>query len=100
MVLPPLPQFKEKIIVIAGDPVLCKGVIEALNIRKYSTIHIPNGVNAHEILSRNVPDLIILDIGLNGVDSYGILENVHLDPKLADVPLFLVSTQGLSLIHI
>lgn len=43
-------------------------------------------------LSKQVPDVIFLDINMPGVSGYEVLSYVRRDPRLRDVPVFMVTS--------
>lgn len=51
------------------------------------------GEDLFDALRGAVPDLFILDIMLDGLDGYAILERLKKSPKTADVPVIMVSAK-------
>jgi CheY-like chemotaxis protein len=43
-------------------------------------------------LSKQVPDVIFLDINMPGVSGYEVLSYIRRDPRLRDVPVFMVTS--------
>jgi CheY-like chemotaxis protein len=43
-------------------------------------------------LSKRVPDVVFLDINMPGVSGYEVLSYVRRDPRLEDVPVFMVTS--------
>lgn len=60
----------------------------------YSVVGTQTGKNALELLRRELPDLIILDIMLPEVDGLEICRTVRSDPKLAHVPIIFLTARG------
>jgi len=54
--------------------------------------------NAHqgiELIARNVPDLVLLDINLPDMDGYTVLDILKHDPKTADIPVVAISAKAM-----
>jgi CheY-like chemotaxis protein len=43
-------------------------------------------------LSKQIPDIVFLDINMPGVSGYEVLSYVRRDPRLKDVPVFMVTS--------
>ncbi len=50
-----------------------------------------DGKNALDVLKDFTPEIIILDLLLPDIDGFGVLENVKKDPRLASVPVIILS---------
>lgn len=60
----------------------------------YTVVGTQTGKNALELLRRELPDLIVLDIMLPEVDGLEICRNARADPKLAHVPIIFLTARG------
>lgn len=85
---------KEKILIIEGDGAFGEKIAEALKKDGYSTNLIKNGPEGFKGIMDTMPHLVLLDVVLEGADSYDILEKKQAEPMLAKIPVFLLSTQG------
>jgi len=50
-----------------------------------------DGVEALEIISKNAPDLILLDIMMPKMSGFEVCKRIKNDPKTADVPIIMVT---------
>ena len=87
---------KTKTIVFVEDnPVVLAAYGNQLQREGFHVESARDGLEAMKILSRLVPDLIILDLllpKLNGVD---VLKFIHSQPRLKTVPVFILSTNSI-----
>lgn len=44
--------------------------------------------------ARSKPDLVLLDITMPGMDGVAMLEQMHADPELKDVPVVMLTAEG------
>ena len=89
----------KKILVVDDNVVNLKFVDKMLKSNEeYKPVLVPSGSKALQFLSKNLPDLILLDILMPEMDGYQVLEEIRKMPKLADVPvLFLTAEEDDSL---
>ena len=52
-----------------------------------------DGVDAMALLQEHVPDVILLDIEMPRMDGYEVASHVRNDPKLADVPIIMITSR-------
>lgn len=60
--------------------------------RTVKLYHARNGVHALESLTNYTPDFIFLDINMPLMDGWECLDSIKKTPRLADVPVFMIST--------
>ena len=48
------------------------------------------------MISENIPDIILLDIVLPGIDGFEILKRIKSDPKIQKIPVIMLSNLGQS----
>jgi CheY-like chemotaxis protein len=63
----------------------------ALRLAGYEVIEARDGSAALERLREHVPDLVLLDIGLPGMDGFQVAAKIREQPGLAETPIVLVS---------
>jgi chemosensory pili system protein ChpA (sensor histidine kinase/response regulator) len=52
-----------------------------------------DGVDAMALLQEHTPDVILLDIEMPRMDGYEVASQVRNDPRLADVPLIMITSR-------
>jgi chemotaxis family two-component system response regulator Rcp1 len=86
-----------EILLVDDSPADVRLTIEALKEAKVRN-HInvaEDGESAIEFLrtpGRRLPDLILLDLNLPGIDGREVLEEIKSDPKLAIIPVVILTT--------
>jgi two-component system, OmpR family, alkaline phosphatase synthesis response regulator PhoP len=60
----------------------------------YEVLIAHNGEDALEIIAKDEPDLVILDIMLPGIDGYEVCEMVRLKPKWRNIRIIFLTAKG------
>jgi CheY-like chemotaxis protein len=84
---------QEKILIIEANSTFAENVSNSLKNNGYLTVTYNTGLEGLKAIYDR-PNLILLDITLTDVDSYDLLAKKSTDPVIRDIPLFLVSSQG------
>ncbi len=83
--------FSRKILVVDDDPDLCLGLYIRLKANSYDTCFAHDAESAVGTALAEMPDLIILDLGLPGDDGYSVMQRLSAVPELAGVPVIVVT---------
>ena len=78
---------RKKILVVEDDPLNMQLVVDLLELNGFVVLQAWDGEVALEILKGDIPDLIMLDIGLPGMDGYELFKRVRSDVRLAAVKI-------------
>ncbi len=82
------------ILIVDDDPATCHGLETLLADKGYRVIAVDNGkaglVKAAEVL----PDLVLLDFEMSGMDGLEVCKQARADPLLAEVPIVMMIPQG------
>ncbi len=62
-----------------------------LSEKGYYVFGLPSGELALKAAAKNLPDLILLDILMPGMDGFEVCAKLKADPKLADIPVIFLS---------
>ena len=72
-----------RILVVEDEQLLCDGIAEDLVLEKYTVDRCYDGAAAHEQLSVEPYDLVILDLNLPGMDGLDLLQRIRAErPEL------------------
>lgn len=63
--------------------------------RGHTVLQAENGLQGLELARRELPDLILLDIQLPGVDGYGVARALKADPRTAPIPIVAVTSYAM-----
>lgn len=80
-----------KILVIDDDQILCLGIDTRLKANHYDPCFAHDAESALSTALAEMPDLIILDIGLRGHDGYFVMQSFNAFPELANVPIIVLT---------
>ena len=83
-----------KILVIDDDQILCLGFAVRLKANYYDPCFAHDAESALSTALTEMPNLIILDIGLPGRDGYSVMQSLHAFPELADVPVIVLTARN------
>jgi DNA-binding response OmpR family regulator len=82
---------RRTVLIVDDDEDLLIIIQHALETEGFDPICSPNGVNISSILARRHPDIILLDIHMNGKDGIAICQELKKDPATAATPIIMFS---------
>ena len=71
-------------------------LVHAILADRYSVTEYETGAEALDGLTREVPDLVLLDISLPGLDGTEVLRQIRADTSLRDVPVVALTAHAMS----
>lgn len=86
-----LPERRNQILVVEDDERISKLMMNILSTGGHQAVCLGDGLQARDYLSEMVPDLVILDLMLPGVDGMELLKMIRESPATADVPVIVVT---------
>ncbi len=84
----------KKIMWVEDDKFLNDIIARKLAGEKCTLLHSFDGADAIQIITAEMPDVILLDIILPGIDGFEILRRIKLDSKIKHIPVILLSNLG------
>jgi DNA-binding response OmpR family regulator len=84
----------KKILIIDDDPHLLMGLTPRLVASSYNVVTATDAISAVSVARKEVPDLIILDLGLPGGDGFLVLERIRNLAGLAATPVIVLSARN------
>ena len=87
----------------AAGPPLVMIVDDSLTVRKitgrlmtregFDIVTAKDGLDALQLVSERVPDIILLDIEMPRMDGFEFAKNLKADPKLAHIPIIMITSR-------
>jgi len=79
----------------ADDALLIRRLLEGK--KSYRVYHAKDGLEGLALARQHLPDLIISDLTMPGIDGFGFVEELKLDPRTKDIPVVVVSAKDITL---
>ena len=79
------------LILVVDDEPSTVDVLVAILGEKYEVVPVTDGGQALEFCEHRLPDLVLLDIAMPGVDGYEVCRRLKLDARTGDVPVIFVT---------
>ncbi len=76
------------------DALLIRRLLESR--KKYRLFHAKDGWEGLSIARQKLPDLIVSDLTMPGIDGFGFVEELKLDPRTQNIPVVVVSAKDIS----
>ena len=80
-----------RVLVVDDDPLLCELLRVTLAIEGIEVTAAHHVIHAEKLLAESVPDAIVLDIGLPGVDGVFYCERLRESPRTKRLPIIAIS---------
>lgn len=77
------------------DALLIRRLLESK--KNYRMYHAKDGWEGLSIARQKLPDLIVSDLTMPGIDGFGFVEELKLDPRTKDIPIVVVSAKDITL---
>ena len=81
-----------KTMLIADDIALNLAILENIFQAEYKILKALNGRQALDLMAAEEIDIVILDIVMPEVDGFEVLETMKKDPRLADIPVIIATS--------
>ncbi|MBU4304002.1 MAG: response regulator [Candidatus Omnitrophica bacterium] len=75
-------ECKKSILVVEDNRLNMKLVVDLLGVNGFNVLQAVDGESAIEIMKTTVPDLILLDIQLPGIDGFEVLKRIKENKQL------------------
>ncbi|MBV6391609.1 MAG: Tryptophan synthase beta chain [Anaerolineales bacterium] len=79
----------------SDDALLIRRLLEGR--KNYRVYHAKDGWEGLSIARQKLPDLIVSDLTMPGIDGFGLVEELKLDPRTKDIPVVVVSAKDITI---
>ncbi|MDQ3952550.1 MAG: response regulator [Actinomycetota bacterium] len=84
----------KRVLICDDDPVILRLLEVNLELEGYDVLTANHGEEAFEIASRELPDLVILDIMMPRLDGYQTCEKLKAQPSTEQIPVVFLSAKA------
>ncbi len=84
----------KKILIVEDDKFLRELIGRKLTGEDFEIIEAVDGEEGMKKIKEEKPDLVLLDLILPGIDGFEVLAKMKVDPKIASIPVIILSNLG------
>jgi len=78
----------------SDDALLIRRLLEGR--KSYRVFHAKDGWEGLSMARQKIPDLIVADLTMPGIDGFGLVEELKLDPRTKNIPVVIVSAKDIT----
>jgi len=90
----PAEAMPPRVLVVDDDPEVAKSIEATLRRHHYQVSVVHTGVSALKEARRHMPDIIVLDVIMPGMDGLETCKQLRSDPGLVDIPILFLTALG------
>jgi CheY-like chemotaxis protein len=84
-----------KVLIAEDNPVNRELLRELLELRGYTVLEACDGQEALRLIEQTQPELMLLDIGMPGMDGFAVVRRIRENPRLAQLPVVAVTAYAM-----
>ncbi len=84
----------QTILVVDDEPILLDSLTDTLCLQGFNVLKASNGLEALDILREQLPDLILADIMMPGMNGYQFYQRVRQNPEWLRIPFIFLTAKG------
>lgn len=81
----------KKVLAVDDDPYILDALVELLQYSGYDVTTTPKGDEVFDKIQQFVPDIILLDIMLSGIDGRDICRQIKGNEQTSNIPVIMIS---------
>ncbi|MBW4519087.1 MAG: response regulator [Scytolyngbya sp. HA4215-MV1] len=82
------------ILVIEDESMIRDSLQDLLEMEGFRAIAAEDGIVGIQLAEAHLPDLILCDVNMPGIDGYGVLQALHDNPSTQSIPLIFLTAMG------
>jgi len=86
--------MSKRIVLIEDNKAVRENLTEILELSHFEVMGADNGKTGVELITRELPDLIICDIMMPELDGYGVLNQLSKNPKTSAIPFIFLTAKA------
>jgi signal transduction histidine kinase/CheY-like chemotaxis protein len=90
------PDVRRTVVVIDDDPVDLDLVEASLGPEGYSVLRATTGEHGLELVRREQPAVVLVDLLMPGLDGFAVVERLKADPATADIPVVVLTAKDMT----
>lgn len=90
-----LSVIMSKVLIVEDNELNLKLFHDLLVIQNYQVITSKDGIGVPDIVKKEHPDIILMDIQLNGISGIDIIKELKNDPTLSDIPIIAITAYAM-----
>lgn len=83
----------KKILVVDDEPGIVKLLEKRLEAHRFNVVSAQNGQEALELVENELPDLIILDVMMPGLNGYQVCHTIKSNPVTGHIPILILTAK-------
>ncbi|WKZ70129.1 MAG: response regulator [Melioribacteraceae bacterium] len=84
----------KRILIVEDEEIVRSNIAEILESENFEVIETDNGISAIKSLENSLPDLIISDIMMPGIDGYDLVKYIQSNPVTSGIPIILLTARS------
>jgi two-component system alkaline phosphatase synthesis response regulator PhoP len=85
-------EKRSYILIVDDDPDILEGIVTILESQPYRLATARDGKKCMEMITQEIPDLLILDLLMPRMDGWGVIREMRSEPRYAHVPIMVLTT--------
>ncbi|TSC61509.1 MAG: OmpR family two-component response regulator [Parcubacteria group bacterium Gr01-1014_48] len=86
-------EIKKKILIVEDDPTLMRSLLDVFSMEHFEILTAVDGESALEMIMKNSPDLVLLDIILPKMDGMMLLRKLRADARFVSLPVIMLTNK-------
>ena len=83
-----------KVLVVDDEPFICRSLSFVLRKDSYQVFEARNGEEALELVRRERPDLVFLDVMMPRINGFEVAQQIREDPEFRNTKIILLTAKG------